>query len=365
MIGAVTGRELNRATLARQGLLRRERVDVVDAVARVVGLQAQSPPSPYLALWNRVEGFDPEEVDAAFADGRLVKATLMRQTLHAVDARDHATFRSAMLPTLRSRVGDPRFTRTGLDVERLDALVAELPAFAAGPRRPAEIEAWIAERTGVEQPRGIWWLMRFVAPLAHAPTGPPWTFAERPAYRWLGGEETDPEAALRDLARRYLAAFGPATAADFAQFAMVQRARARVALEGLGLEGPSYDLPDAPRPDADTPAPPRLLGMWDNLLLAHADRRRVIAPEHRAAVTRRNGDVLPTLLVDGFVAGVWRALDGAIEATAFRPLDEEAWAGLAEEAESLRGLLAPREPTPYRRHHAWFADLPAAEVRRL
>src|SRR5207249_2609741 len=131
---------------------------------------------------------------------------------------------------------------------------------------------------------------------------------------------------------------------DVAQFALVQRARARQALQALAsdlerLEGPTgeelFDIPGALHPHEDTPAPPRLLGMWDNILLAHADRSRVIPADYRRLAIRINGDVLPTLLVDGYVAGVWRALPSGIEATAFHPLPDAVWEGLAVEARSL------------------------------
>ena len=359
-------RALNRASLARQLLLEREPLDVVDAVGRLVGLQAQAPPSPYLALFNRIDGFDPSVLDATFADGRIVKATLLRQTLHAVRAEDHPLFRSAMQPTLRSRFGDPRFTRTGLTVEQLDALAADVLAFAAQPRRPADIEAWIAERTGVDEPRGAWWAMRWVAALAHAPAGGPWAFTERPAYRAADPALHDPEASLAALARRYLSAYGPASPVDFAQFAMVTRARAKVAFEGLQeLGGGLFDVAGAALPDPDTPAPARLLGMWDNLLLAHADRSRFLAPEVRGFVTRRNGDVLPTLLVDGRVAGVWRVTDDGIEATAFHALADGDWGDLEREAHALWALIEPRDTRIYRRHHNWWADMPAGLTRIL
>jgi hypothetical protein len=125
-----------------------------------------------------------------------------------------------------------------------------------------------------------------------------------------------------------------------------------------------YDVPGVPVPDEDTPAPPRLLPMWDSVLLAYADRSRVIPPEYRRVVIRSNGDVLPTLLVDGYVAGVGRAVEGGIEASAFRPLPDETWAGLAAEAASLLRLL-DRDPLVYGRYDHWWRDLPAAEVRLL
>jgi hypothetical protein len=136
------------------------------------------------------------------------------------------------------------------------------------------------------------------------------------------------------------------------------------------LDGPDgtvlHDVPGAPRPAADTPAPPRLMAMWDSVLLAHADRGRVIPPDYRRLVTRVNGDVLPTLLVDGQVAGVWRPAEGGgIEATAFHDLPPEAWDGLAEEARSLTALLAAREARVYSRYAHWWAKLPAGQVRVL
>jgi hypothetical protein len=127
-----------------------------------------------------------------------------------------------------------------------------------------------------------------------------------------------------------------------------------------------YDVPGGLLPAEDVPAPPRLMAMWDSVLLAYADRSRVVPPEWRRHVTRVNGDVLPTLLVDGHVAGVWRAVEGGVEATAFRPLPGHVWEQLAVEAASLVAFLAPRDPVAYRRYdHWWVKGLPAAEVRLL
>src|SRR5689334_14465977 len=136
---------------------------------------------------------------------------------------------------------------------------------------------------------------------------------------------------------------------------------------GAGRPGGSvlFDVPGAPLPGEDTPCPPRLMAMWDSVLLAYADRSRVIPPAYRALVIRRNGDVLPTLLVDGHVAGVWRPAGGGIEATAFRELTERAWQELAEEARALVSFLAARDPAVYRRFAHWWKELPAAEVRFL
>jgi hypothetical protein len=162
--------------------------------------------------------------------------------------------------------------------------------------------------------------------------------------------------------------------ADIAHFAMVYRPLVKEALQALSrelerLKGPDgavlYDVPDAPHPPEDTPAPPRLMAMWDSILLVYADRSRVIPSEYRKLVTRSNGDVLPTLLVDGYVTGVWRPVEGGIEATAFRRLPEEAWEGLVAEARSLVAFLADREPQVYRRYDRWWRALPSVDVRLL
>ena len=380
----ITERELNRATLARQLLLDRAPLSVTDAMRRVVALQAQQPASAYLALWNRLADFDPAELDEAFASHQVVRAQLMRVTMHAVHAQDHQVFREAMEPTLRaSRLGDPRFRASGLTAEDADGLMSGLLDFADQPRSGPECEAWLAGRLGAPMPPLAWRMLRQYAPLWHAPTDGPWLFGSR-AYvaarpRPVLADPDVSDLALQTLVRRYLEGFGPASIADMAQFAMVQRARVKAAVQALGgslqqWEGPGgtvlYDVPGAPLPAGDTPAPPRLMAMWDSTLMAYTDRSRVTPPGYRKLVRRMNGDVLPTLLVDGYVAGVWRAVQDGIEATAFHALDGFAWEGLAAEARALVPLLADREPGVYGRYHHWWAkladaELPDAETRVL
>ncbi|WP_119727727.1 winged helix DNA-binding domain-containing protein [Thermomonospora amylolytica] len=376
----ITARALNRAVLARQLLLGHEPVGVVDAVRRVVALQAQQPASPYLALWNRLAGSTPAELDAAVAAHQVVRTTLMRVTLHAIHAEDYRVFREAMDPTLRAtRLGDRRFTASGLTAGDADALIPDLLEYADRPRTADEMRAWLEERLGAPMDAGAWRMLRQYAPLLHAPTGGPWSFDGRQSYVAARTRPVlaDPDVsaeALQILIRRYLEGFGPATVADMARFATVRQTRVKTAVQALGgelerLEGSGgavmYDLPGAPRPPEDTPAPPRLMAMWDSILLAHADRSRFIPPAHRTHVIRRNGDVLPTLLVDGHVAGVWRAVEKGIEATAFHPLSDEVWEELAAEARSLLSLLADREPAVYRRYDHWWAKLPDADTRIL
>ena len=174
------------------------------------------------------------------------------------------------------------------------------------------------------------------------------------------------------LVRRYLEGFGPATVQDIAQFSTIYRPPVRAAVTALAdslerLEGPDgaelFDVPGGLFPREDSPAPPRLMAMWDSVLLAYADRGRIIPAHYRKLVMRSNGDELPTLLVDGHVAGVWRPVEGGIEATAFKKLSKVDWGGLEREARALVKFLAEREPTVYRRYARWWKGLPGAEVR--
>jgi Winged helix DNA-binding domain len=281
-----------------------------------------------------------------------------------------------MLPGLRaSRLNDRRYTTSGLSDADADALVPQLLEFAARPRTKAEVEELLAARQGAPSPR-MWWALRTFAPLLHAPTGGPWSFGPRSSFVAAPAQlpPERQEESVRRLVRRYLEGFGPASVQDVAQFSLLRRPVVRGALAAQAgeleqLQGPDgselFDVPGPPLPAEDTPAPPRLLPMWDSILLAYADRGRVIPPDHRRLVTRNNGDVLPTLLVDGYVAGVWRPVEGGIEATAFHRLPDETWAGLAAEAAALVAFLADREPAVYRRYAHWWARLPSAEVRVL
>lgn len=310
-------RALNRALLARQLLLERRSMPVAQAVEQAAGLQAQWDPSPPVGLWTRIGDFPRRGLDS------LVHASLMRGTLHLVTRRDYRLLRPALLPALA------RYPRRYLREQAadLDGLAARALAFAVEPRTRAEM----AEFVGDED---TWFLVRCHAPFV------------RVGDRYVSADEpfAGPEEGLRHLVRRYLGAFGPATIADAAAWSGLQVAELRPvfgSLDLIRLEGGHYDLPDAPRPDGDTAAPPRLLPRFDNLILSHADRTRVIADEHRKRVIRA-GWVDAVFLVDGFVAGRWRLTRGKLELDPFAPLSRAARAALRDEAERLEAFLRAR-----------------------
>ncbi|MEV4806241.1 winged helix DNA-binding domain-containing protein [Nonomuraea sp. NPDC049421] len=374
----LTARALNRATLDRQLLLRREPLDVAEAVRRVMALQAQEAASPYIALWNRVADLDAADLDTAFADRRVVRGTTMRMTLHAVHADDYPAFRDAIEPTMYATHLDGRFTPPGLTVEAGRALVEGLLEFTDEPRTVQEMKDWLEPRLGGLPAAGVWAVLRSYTPMVRVPTGGPWSFTGRVSCVASSPRPTldlDASAeALGVLTRRHLQALGPATVADVAQFALVQQARVKKVLSAMDgeveqFEGPDgkplWDLRDASRPPEDTPAPPRLMAMWDNTLLAHTARDRLLPPAYRKLVIRANGDVLPTLLVDGYVAGVWRPTDGGIEAAPLHPLPDETWDALAAEAKALVTWLADRDPHPYRRYDRWWHKLPDLKTTLL
>lgn len=375
----VSRRRCNRATLARQLLLERAAMPVDEAVRAVLALQAQEPASVHLALWARVEGLEAEDVDRMLAAGTVVRATLMRVTLHAVHASDHQTVHRAMTPTLRAaRLNDRRFRATAVTPEEADAALAELLAWADEPRTNEDAQDWLTER-GLADGM-VWWAMRQYGPLRRSiDAGSPWSFSTSTAtYQAI--DPTPPvqvpadaaDAALGALVERYLAAFGPATVGDVSRFALVPKRRLRPVVAGiadrlLDLEAEDgrelLDVPDAPLPPEDTPAPPRLLPMWDSVLFAHEDRTWIIDDDVRALVIRRNGDTLPPVLVDGRVVGVWRPAPdgGGVEVTTFRHVADEHWEGLVAEARSLLRFVGDRDPRLYGRYRRWWDRLPEAE----
>ena len=369
VVTAWTREALTYETMVRQGLSSRRPVGVTDAVRSVLALQAQEPAAPYLALWNRIEGFDANDLDRALADGAVVKASLFRFTLHAVNADDIPWARAAMKSRVRDAGYHDVLDDIGLTAARVDEILERLSTVMAEPHGSADMEEVLAEFVPeAGDPARLWSALRVVGAFRNAPTTDPWSFGRRPAFLPCTVAADDELAATAELVRCYLTAFGPATVADLSQFTILKRSALREVVESMadvvavaGADG--AQLVDVngggPRPEAEMATlPPRLLGMWDSVLLAYADRSRVIPDEHRPHVIRRNGDVLPTVLVEGLVRGVWRASADAIEVRALEPLDDATLDGLESEARDLRRLLADREPAVFSRVGRWWDRLP-------
>ena len=357
-------RELNRATLARQMLLARQRVDVVNAIERLAALQGQWSPSPYVALWSRVAGFAREDLWKAIEKKHtVVRARLMRGTLHLVSSRDFYAYAVATQDLQRGAWNRLQIAR-GVD-PRVVARAAI--AFAKVPRTKEDVLAYLAERDAKIEGDFAWLIWRFVSAhsdLVSAPPGGHWAYAgtNHPyvaARHWVpSGSRPSEDAALEHLTRRCIAAFGPVTLADIAKFAGQAPPRIRPILERIA---PSlrvftderarvlYDLPRAPRPDADTPAPVRLLPRYDEVLIAYQHRDRIVAATHRPAIYSNNGIIEATLLVDGFVAGTWslaRAKDDAVlRITPFAKLRTADRGAALAEGEELARFLAPEART--------------------
>jgi Winged helix DNA-binding domain len=366
-------RRLNRATLARQLLLEPAHLSVVDAVGRIAGLQAQEPASPYIGSWARLAAFDPADLDAAIAARDVVKGTLMRVTLHLVTAADYRAFWPAVRPGLEQQRRQQRLEPPS--AEAMTALIDRVTTFAAEPRSLGELRDHVGDVDGLPAEEIVWWLRRRL-PLAHAPTPGAWSFGRRPllaaADAWLpSGTWHDDAAAVEYLVRHYLAAFGPASLADIAQWSGLTVARLRPGVEAIDAAGELrryrseagrqlVDLVGAPLPDDDVPAPPRLLPMWDSTVLAFADRTRIVSDADRARIIARNGDTLPVILVDGVVAGRWWAVTDRertrIELEPFRRLAAQDRRALEALADRLARFVEPYEPRVYARYQRWRTD---------
>ncbi|MSU49614.1 MAG: winged helix DNA-binding domain-containing protein [Opitutus sp.] len=313
----LTLRELNRATLARQLLLSRENLGVPAALERVAGLQAQLPGPPNIGLWSRLENFSRPHVIDLLESRAIVRAPLLRGTLHLVSAADYAQFRAVVAPMLhRSLAGMDAGRLRGIDPVALSDEAR--PFLRECPRTQDEVREFLGARHPKLDVRMVGHAVRMHLPLVQVPErgAGAWDFPAMPRFAlaeaWIGrplATSADP----RELIRRYLAAFGPASARDFQTWSALTGAREefarlrselRVFNDENGRE--LFDLPDAPLPGGDAPAPVRFLPEYDNVLLAHHDRNRVIAEEHRPRVFLPGLRVAATLLVEGMVRGTWK-----------------------------------------------------------
>ena len=306
--------------------MRRERLPVGRALERVAGLQAQWSPSLPVGLWTRVDGFQATDLERAFARKAVVRATLMRATIHLVSVRDYLHFQPALADAIRRK-----YKRPHEDTAKLEANAATLERAAQDRVRGTELRSLVDPE---------WWF-RSLQHSRLVRVGDDYVAAES----WLARAYEQADKGVMQLFRRYLAAWGPATAADAAAWTGLQVNELRDALERVGTrrfrdeQGRQlFDVPRAPLPAADTPAPVRLLPRFDNTILSHADRTRVIADEHRKRVIRA-GEVDPVVLVDGLVAARWRRKDSRVVVEWLSDVKRTARSEVEDEARRLEAFL--------------------------
>ncbi len=311
----LSAQALNRATLARQLLLTREKMTVPRAIEHLVGLQAQLARPPYLALWSRLQGFQRDTLTKLALKRELARGTMMRGTLHLMTAKDYLRYRGLFQPMLTAAMRSVLKERaTALDLPAL--LATARPFLQEKPRTFEEVREHLLKHHVDGDERAMGFATRLGLPLVQVPEeGLEWGWPGNSGFTlaesWLGEKlSTDDDAS--PLVLRYLAAFGPATVADMQTWSGLkplkeafEKVRGKLVELRDAKKRVLFDLPKAPRPPEDTPAPVRFLPDFDNLILSHADRTRVVPEEHREKLSTKNLRVLNVFLVDGHVAGSW------------------------------------------------------------
>lgn len=339
-------RDLNRATLARQMLLARAALPIPAVIEQLVGLQAQLASAPYVGLWTRLQNFQHEDFAALIERRDIVKATLMRATLHLCTAHDYLKFRTTLAPLLLAAANSITKDRGAFDLDKV--LKAARDFIGEQPRTFAEISDMLTRLWPDVDVGAMRYSVRTHLPLVQVPIASGWSYSNKPAFTlaesWL--EQTlDPKDHLPELVRRYLAAFGPASVTDAQTWLGL---KLKDTFEALRPELITYrdegrrelfDLPRMELPAEDTPAPVRFLPEYDNLLLSHSNRKRIVADEYRAKVYLPALRVAATILVDGFVCGAWKIektkTAATLVITPFAKLTRQDRAALAEEGEQL------------------------------
>jgi hypothetical protein len=342
----LTTRALNRALLERQMLLSRARLGVAEALERLVGLQAQVPQAPYVGLWTRLEGFDPHELSRLLEEREVVRGTLMRATVHLVSARDFRGLRAVLQSVLERHWDSGPFARRIEGVDMAALLAAGRELVEAEPRGTTDLVRELGPRWPDSDAESLAYAIRFLLPLVQVPPRGLWPVrpgagrAKVTTVEHWTGEPLPADPPVQETVLRYLAAFGPATVQDIAAWSGLtgvraivdgMRSRLRTLEDDRGRE--LLDVPDGPLPDPDTPAPPRFLPEFDNAILSHKDRTRIVPEELRTIV--RDRLTTPMFLVDGFVRGTWRIADGRLAVEPFTPLSRAESKAVDAEGERL------------------------------
>ena len=326
----LTQRQLNRALLERQSLLGRSDAPPAAMVEHLVGLQAQAPLPPYYGLWSRLNDFDPHELGRMLTEREVVRLTLMRATVHLVTPRDAALLRPLVQLTIERNHGGAFGRRMG-GADPAELAVAARELLAGEPRTAREVARALLERGIGDDEEAIANAVRAYVPAVQVPPRGVWGAggqARYASFEAFTGLELEAAPSVDDVVLRYLRAFGPATVMDMQNWSGVTRLKAafdrlrpRLAVFAAEDGRELFDLPEAPRPDPDTPAPVRLLGEYDNVLLGHADRSRIIPRDFPWGAMLAPGRFVSNLLVDGTLRATWwLERDGKRKATlAIRP----------------------------------------------
>jgi len=313
----LTTRALNRALLARQMLLAREKLTAPEAVERLVAMQAQIARPPFVGLWTRLHDFKRSELADALHARQLVRVTSLRGTLHVMTTPDYLALRGALQPMLtRGTLSILRDRASSLDMAALDAEARRF--FGKSAATFDALRDHLKAKFPKRDERAMAYAIRTHLPLVQVPTAAPWAFPAAADFAvadtWLARKVSTDATSADALVLRYLAAFGPATPSDAQAWSGMtglretfEALRAHLVTFRDARKREVFDLPDAPRPDEDTPAPVRFVPDFDNLVLSHDDRTRIVGDEHRARVTLKNLQVRATFLVDGMVAGTWKS----------------------------------------------------------
>jgi hypothetical protein len=328
-VRALSPRELNRTLLARQLLLERKRLPVVKAVERLVALQAQYAPSPYVALWSRVAGFRKEQLTKGLVRGMIVKTGSLRSTLHVMTGEEFPYLISAFIDAQRGRTAG-----LGVDIEVLRASIPDEPLTTR------ELTELAHRVLGTDDPWTVSFAYRALPFVRTAPVGE-WPHTKASPYvLWRAPLPEAQESATR-VVRGYLAAYGPASRDDIAQFTFFKLRQIDPALEGLRTfeddQGAMlYDLARAPLTAAEVPAPVRFLPAFDSIILAHRDRSRILPDAYRdTVINKKNATTKNTFTVDGFVAGAWRIEKKKLVLDPFAPLPLQARREVEQEGARL------------------------------
>jgi hypothetical protein len=342
MTARIDRRGLNRTVLHRQLLVERAARPTADVVAHLVAMQSQEPNWPYLGLWSRIAGFSHADLTGPLADNRIVRGSLLRATQHLVTAEDYGWLRPTVQPVLDAGLRSRYFTDQAGDLDPAELAAAGHELLRRGPLTRAALGKELTDRYPGRAGTILAMGLQVTLPVVHPPPNGFWgdwgNRRSTPMALFDGPLDAAPDPAR--MVRRYLAAFGPATVLDLQAWSGLKRLREVV--EGMGLrtlrddQGRQlYDIPGAPYLDGAQPVPVRFLPAYDNLLVGHADRTRVVSDDDRRRVIT-GGLVRPTFLVDGFVRGTWSVgRDGAVTVDPFGPLTAEEDAEVENERSAL------------------------------